>query len=57
MNTRNWLTLISGLCVALGPQMQLNAPAPWVFWLGNILTTAGGAILASKAFTSTEDPK
>lgn len=54
MNTRDTLTLIGGVCIAVGPAMQTNAPSPKLFWLGSILTALGGALLASKAFTSTK---
>jgi len=57
MNTRNVLSLIGGVLIAVGPVMQINAPAPWLFWLGMVLNAAGGALLASKAFTSTDSPK
>lgn len=57
MTTRNILSLIGGLCVAIGPVMQINAPSPTMFWLGMVLNAAGGALLASKAFTSLEEKK
>lgn len=57
MNIRNWLTLIGGVCVAVGPVMQIHAPSPTIYWTATVITALGGALLASKAFTSTEDKK
>lgn len=55
MTTRNWLTLAGGICLAIGPQMQLNAPNHWIFWLGNVVGTIGGVLVGAKAFSSQGD--
>lgn len=56
MNTKNILTLIGGILTAVGPVMLLNAPTPTLFWLGQVFTALGGALVGSRGLFEKELP-
>lgn len=49
MKTRDILTLIGGICLALGPQLVNAAQARWEWHVGTILTSIGGVLVGSRA--------
>lgn len=49
MKTRDILTIAGAVCLAVGPAMMVNAPTPTLYWIGQILAAAGGALTGTRA--------
>lgn len=53
MTTRDTLTIIGGIFLTIGPVMQTNAPTPTLFWVAQVMSALGGALITAGRFSST----
>ena len=50
MKPRDLLTILSALALAIGPALKSHGGSELEWRIGDILTSVGGALLASRAF-------
>lgn len=55
MNTRDTLTILGGLCTAIGVPLIAMGPNTTAWWIGIVLSAAGPSLMASRALI--KDPE
>ena len=47
MNTKQVVALIGAICTTLGPNLKAHVNSPNAYWIGEVLTSIGTALLGA----------